>query len=289
MSGEFQVIWPVGPNQSTSIDGGYGFTSAQDYGDRVISGESSFHHGLDFGTGGRSSLRVEAVADGVVVSSVSGEPTYGNLVKIRHTGDLEGWVTWYGHLASKSTLAANDPINQGDFIANMGESGVAQGVHLHLGAYYDGDEKDPEPFIRNRIDLPTGDTVPDIISTDYAVNQRLTGSYVPVAIDQGLSIIAAQYRVINAIVTIHVSDFVAGQRVFGQFGRHVEGAPNDIALYDPVEFFPSGGVTSNGQMSINVALTASQRLRFLAKGSGGSVLPNIDSIQVRAMAWRHPS
>ena len=52
---------------------------------------------------------------------------YGNLVQIRHSGGL---TTGYAHL-SKIAVRSGSTVAQGDFIGNVGQTGLATGPHLH--------------------------------------------------------------------------------------------------------------------------------------------------------------
>jgi lipoprotein NlpD len=71
---------------------------------------------------------VFAAADGRVVYAGNGIRGYGNLVVIRHAGDL---LTVYAH-NSVLLVAQGQPVRAGDRIALVGQSGRATGPHLHF-------------------------------------------------------------------------------------------------------------------------------------------------------------
>lgn len=76
---------------------------------------------------------VVATAKGVV--GFSGYDRYlGNLVKIDH-GD--GMQTWYGHL-QKSLVKKGDPVERGEVIGKVGDTGRSTGAHIHYEVHMNG-------------------------------------------------------------------------------------------------------------------------------------------------------
>ena len=71
---------------------------------------------------------VFAAADGRVAYAGNGIRGYGNLVVVRHAGDL---LTVYAH-NSVLLVAPGQPVRAGDRIALVGQSGHATGPHLHF-------------------------------------------------------------------------------------------------------------------------------------------------------------
>jgi murein DD-endopeptidase MepM/ murein hydrolase activator NlpD len=71
---------------------------------------------------------VFAAADGQVAYAGNGIRGYGNLVIVRHAGDL---LTVYAH-NSVLLVAQGQPVRAGDRIALVGQSGRATGPHLHF-------------------------------------------------------------------------------------------------------------------------------------------------------------
>ena len=101
---------------------------------------SSSHQALDLVGAGHSVDDVMAYADGVVeivVSDVTtnnkravGTASYGNFVKIRHD---DGTKTLYAHLQSGSvSVKTGDYVSKGQKLGRMGNTGNAQGIHLHF-------------------------------------------------------------------------------------------------------------------------------------------------------------
>jgi murein DD-endopeptidase MepM/ murein hydrolase activator NlpD len=103
------------------------FTSA--YGNRPdpfgATGTWQFHRGVDLAA--PSGTPVKA-AKGGVVSEVDFNTVYGNYVIIRHTNNMQ---SLYGHL-SRTLVAKEDAVLQGQTIGEVGTTGQSTGPHLHF-------------------------------------------------------------------------------------------------------------------------------------------------------------
>lgn len=102
------------------------------------------HRGIDYAA--PIGTKVRAVGDGVVdMMGVQGG--YGNVVVIRHPGDV---TTLYAHLNDFAPqLRVGQTISQGDVIGEVGRTGWATGPHLHFEFRVAGQHVDPQT-----IDLP---------------------------------------------------------------------------------------------------------------------------------------
>jgi hypothetical protein len=103
------------------------------------------HTGTDFGwyVGGVTYPRdVFAISDGTV--KTGSESRAGNYVNL-YSGNKR-WL--YGHLASIS-VRNGQAVKAGQKLGVMGQTGNAQGVHLHLSLYINGVESNPELHITN--------------------------------------------------------------------------------------------------------------------------------------------
>lgn len=90
-----------------------------------ISGQASFHSGVDLAAGGGTPIY--SAADGVV--EVQSDNTgYGMLTVIRHDNGL---VTYYCH-QSKRHKREGDKVQAGDLIGEVGTTGNSTGPHLHF-------------------------------------------------------------------------------------------------------------------------------------------------------------
>jgi murein DD-endopeptidase MepM/ murein hydrolase activator NlpD len=86
---------------------------------------------------------VFAAADGRVVYAGNGVRGYGNLVVIKHAGDL---LTAYAH-NSMLLVTQGQPVRAGDRIALVGQSGHATGPHLHFEVRSGQIPRDPMSFL----------------------------------------------------------------------------------------------------------------------------------------------
>ncbi len=108
---EGQFIWPV-------KGGGY-----------ITCGITGYrgHTGIDIGGVGYGTP-ILAAADGVVIKAYKGWTGYGHHVIIDHGNGVQ---TLYAH-CSKLYVTAGQTVKQGDKIGGLGETGNADGKHLHF-------------------------------------------------------------------------------------------------------------------------------------------------------------
>jgi murein DD-endopeptidase MepM/ murein hydrolase activator NlpD len=85
---------------------------------------------------------IEAPAGGLVIAT-SWEGGYGRTVEIDH-----GWgiITRYAH-TSKIMVRIGDRVSRGQMIALVGQTGLAEGPHLHYEVRVKGEPVDPLKFI----------------------------------------------------------------------------------------------------------------------------------------------
>ncbi len=87
---------------------------------------SANHYGIDLG--GEMGDPVKAADNGVVVYAGWNDWGYGNMVVIDHGF---GWQSLYAHLAEVDVICGQE-VYAGDVIGSMGDTGEADGVHLHF-------------------------------------------------------------------------------------------------------------------------------------------------------------
>ena len=86
------------------------------------------HYGVDL----LGSKEVLAIADGIVIKVVNKGVQYGTCCKVRIL-HADGYQSAYYHLASGSIkVKVGDFVKAGTYIADMGKTGTATNVHLHL-------------------------------------------------------------------------------------------------------------------------------------------------------------
>lgn len=135
----------------------HGVSMSSHYGERnIISCEncSKYHQGLDFTPGLGSGI--QAVADGIVYETKNFDKTYldtpegsyGSYIIIKHNVDGIEFDTLYAHLMFGSiAVKAGDKVKVGDFIGQVGETGIVTGPHLHFEVRIDGEKINPYPWL----------------------------------------------------------------------------------------------------------------------------------------------
>lgn len=126
------------------------------------------HAGDDFAPPkpGQKGIPIHAVADGTVksVGNTNGLPGHtGRYVLIDHGIHKDKYgadrmQSYSGHLASYS-VRAGDKVKAGQVIGEMGETGNASGVHLHLGVLCNGKFIDPSDWLARK-GVTIGKTAP---------------------------------------------------------------------------------------------------------------------------------
>jgi murein DD-endopeptidase MepM/ murein hydrolase activator NlpD len=99
------------------------------------------HEGIDLPA--PTGTPVYAAADGRVAYAGNGVRGYGNMVVLRHAGDL---LTVYAHNAVL-LVSQGAPVRAGDRIALVGQSGHATGPHLHFEVRAGQIPEDPMPLL----------------------------------------------------------------------------------------------------------------------------------------------
>ncbi len=96
------------------------------------------HKGVDYAA--PIGTRIKSTADGTV-AFVGTQNGYGNVVILNHAGGIS---TVYGHLSHFAPgLRLGKKVSQGDFIGQVGMSGMATGPHLHYEFRVHGEHRDP--------------------------------------------------------------------------------------------------------------------------------------------------
>lgn len=136
---EFTLVqWPV--EAASPISSYFGY--------RSCAGCSTFHSGLDIAPG--AGTPIEAVADGVVVSSPVTDGSWGVYVTIEHVIDGVVFRTSYAHMQTGSmTLQLGDTVSRGQVVGRVGSTGQSNGAHLHFTVQdAEGALVDPLPWLR---------------------------------------------------------------------------------------------------------------------------------------------
>jgi murein DD-endopeptidase MepM/ murein hydrolase activator NlpD len=112
-----------------------------------ITGIPKLHAGTDFSCG-QKPVPIYATKAGKVVKAGWQDPNnhkagYGQRVVIKHSDGLE---SVYAHL-SKFMVKNGQTVTQGQQIGNCGTTGSSTGMHLHFELVFNGQKKDPAPYL----------------------------------------------------------------------------------------------------------------------------------------------
>lgn len=112
-----------------------------------ILNEWKAHLGVDYAA--PTGTPVRTVANGVV-DFAGVQNGYGNVVMVKHP---QGTTTVYAHL-SQIGVRKGQPVEQGDRIGAVGQTGWATGPHLHFEFRLNGQYQDPEQMARQNAAVP---------------------------------------------------------------------------------------------------------------------------------------
>ena len=102
--------------------------------------EARPHEGIDVSA--PMGAPIEAPANGTVIDT-GWEAGYGNMVVIDHG---YGIVTKFAHI-SRILVKVGDKVNRGELIAQVGNTGLSTGPHLHYEVHVNGRPVDPRRYI----------------------------------------------------------------------------------------------------------------------------------------------
>jgi murein DD-endopeptidase MepM/ murein hydrolase activator NlpD len=117
-------------------------TSSYGYRYHPVTGQYSFHSGIDIGASYGSAIL--CIADGVVITNTYNS-TYGNMIKVDHGNGL---VSLYAHMNSKSKHAVGKTVKKGTVLGYVGSTGMSTGPHLHFTVYYNGALANPLNYVK---------------------------------------------------------------------------------------------------------------------------------------------
>jgi hypothetical protein len=97
----------------------------------------AFHYGIDLYADPPPLL--VALMEGVVEVAVAGDAAVGNWMRVR-AGE---WSYDYYHMADAPVFAAGDEVAAGQYVGQVGSTGLSTAPHLHLGMTLNGESIDP--------------------------------------------------------------------------------------------------------------------------------------------------
>lgn len=117
-------------------------TLSSDFGYREhpTEGEERFHYGVDLAAD--TGTEVRCFADGTV-TAVGDSSSYGRYCVVSHQG---GYSTLYAH-CSRITVSSGAAVSRGQKIAEVGDTGMATGPHLHFELQREGTYLNPIYYV----------------------------------------------------------------------------------------------------------------------------------------------
>ena len=119
---------------------GAAVSSEYGYREHPTEGEERFHYGIDLAA--NTGTAISCFADGIV-KAVGESSSYGKYCIVDH-GD--GYSTLYAH-CSRITASSGRAVSAGEKIAEVGETGIATGPHLHFELQKDGTYLNPVYYV----------------------------------------------------------------------------------------------------------------------------------------------
>lgn len=119
---------------------GYRVTSRFGYRIHPISGNTTFHYGMDLAA--LAGTKVCSAAEGEIIETGYGSIN-GNYIKISHK---DGFVTHYTHLKTINA-AKGQTVAARQMIGTVGSTGYSTGPHLHFEIRKDGKVLDPNDYL----------------------------------------------------------------------------------------------------------------------------------------------
>lgn len=110
------------------------------YREHPVEGEERFHYGVDLAAD--VGTEVDCFADGTV-TAVGESSSYGRYCIVAHDG---GYSTLYAH-CSRITASSGAAVSRGQKIAEVGETGMATGPHLHFELQREGTYLNPIYYV----------------------------------------------------------------------------------------------------------------------------------------------
>ena len=192
------------------------------YGERVIFGTKSFHHGIDLvakaSDGGSRTDYITAHTGGKVVL-VGYNDSIGNYIYIETAPNVQ---MAYFHFRDKLNFKVGDKIEKGQVLGYMGATGQVTGAHLHWAIQVNGNWIDPEPYLDK--DYVVQATPTYVGYLDTATSSTITGwawnsiDDTPLNVDVKIFKDNALVKTITTTANIYREDLLNAKKGNGKHG-----------------------------------------------------------------------
>ncbi len=144
---EVPYLFPIHPDDFLFYSSPFGVRVSP------ILGITMHHNGLDIGATWRA--QIVAVADGIITEHwpapdgyFKGHRVYGGMVKIEHN---DGSASVYAHMSwtNRDFVRQGKRVRAGQVIGRIGDTGMADGNHLHFELHINGEPVNPLLYIQN--------------------------------------------------------------------------------------------------------------------------------------------
>ena len=124
-----------------------------------------FHDAQDFAAA--AGTPIQAIADGVVLEAGQTTDGCGFGLKLEHEIDGQTVTSRYCHMIDNShDIQVGDQLKMGDFVGEVGATGMSFGAHLHMAIRVNDEPVDPMPFLAKYNTTPR--ELPKAIATNEA-------------------------------------------------------------------------------------------------------------------------
>jgi len=154
--------------------------------------DRSNHNGMDFIGNNRSADYIIAIEEGRVITSKYSLTT-GYYVEIEHRNK---YISRYLHMMKNSVVVQKgDYVKKGDILGYMGDTGNANGVHLHFAVYNaERVPQDPLPYLLNTLNFETNRYYDFIANVQRVLDAKIDGIAGPETLSKTITVSATMNR-----------------------------------------------------------------------------------------------
>lgn len=201
---------------------------------RGYTSRNDIHRGLDMSWVGIDGAPIRAVTNATVsvVGKMPNDTGWGNFVLLQHNNDSTV-LTRYAHMKFTPSVSERSKVYQGDILGYVGDTGKADGNHLHFEVYRNNERVDPLPYLKGAVPYDSSSSGGTVLDPDLYL--YAPGTYK--ICDGPLNLRAVpnsgttSYGTLSNGTTVNISEIQKGDGTF-VFGKISSGSYKDkwIAL-----------------------------------------------------------